>query len=89
MGKRSVRAQTLRLDPPTRIIQGTGDQENALNWGEYAATVIDATDNPTFYGVGQYYNTSQTGTSGCTNPSSNCVTGQGRIFRAQAGTGSH
>jgi hypothetical protein len=73
------------LDPPTLIIQGSGDQENAANWGEYAATVIDPTDNLTFYGVGQYFNTSQTGTSGCKNPSSDCFTWQSRIFRTQAG----
>ena len=69
------------FDPPTLIIQGTGDQENTSNWGEYAATVIDPTDNLTFYGVGQYFNTSQTGTSSCKNPSSDCFTWQTRIFR--------
>jgi hypothetical protein len=75
------------FDPPTLIIQGTGDQENTSNWGEYAATVIDPGDNLTFYGVGEYYNASQTGTSNCGTPSSNCYTWQTRIFRGQYGNG--
>jgi hypothetical protein len=70
--------------PPTLIIQGTGDEENTMHWGEYAATVIDPTDNLTFYGVGEYFNTSQTGTSSCGSPSSNCYTWQTRIFRGQS-----
>jgi hypothetical protein len=70
--------------PPTPIIQGTGDEENTTHWGEYAATVIDPSDNLTFYGVGQYFNTSQTGTTNCGTPSSNCYTWQTRIFRGQA-----
>jgi len=71
------------FDLPTLIIQGTGDEENTMHWGEYAATVIDPTDNLTFYGVGEYFNTSQTGTSNCQIPSSNCFTWQTRIFRGQ------
>jgi hypothetical protein len=71
------------FDPPTLIIQGTGDEENTMHWGEYAATVIDPTDNLVFYGVGEYFNTSQTGTSGCGSPSSNCYNWQTRIFRGQ------
>jgi hypothetical protein len=72
------------FDPPTLIMQGTGDEENTMHWGEYAATVIDPTDNLTFYGLGEYFNTSQTGTANCTIPSSNCYTWQTRIFRGQA-----
>ena len=71
------------FDLPTLIIQGTGDEENTMHWGEYAATVIDPTDDLTFYGVGEYFNTSQTGTSNCQIPSSNCFTWQTRIFRGQ------
>jgi Transmembrane protein 131-like N-terminal/Abnormal spindle-like microcephaly-assoc'd, ASPM-SPD-2-Hydin len=71
------------FDPPTQIIQGTGDEENTMHWGEYAATVIDPTDNLTFYGLGEYFNTSQTGTPPCVLPSSNCYTWQTRIFRSQ------
>jgi len=74
------------FNPPTLITQGTGDEENALNWGEYAATVIDPGDNLTFYGVGEYFNTSQTGTSKCNNPASDCFTWQNRIFRTQSGS---
>ena len=69
------------FDPPTLIIQGTGDEENTMHWGEYAATVIDPTDNLTFYSVGEYFNTSQTGTSDCGSPSSDCYTWQTRIFQ--------
>jgi hypothetical protein len=72
---------TSSFEPPTLIVQGTGDQENTMHWGEYAATVIDSTDNLTFYGMGEYFNTSQTGTSNCQLPASNCHTWQTRIFR--------
>jgi len=71
---------------PALIIQGAGDEENFSSWGEYAATVIDSTDDLTFYGVGQYFDTSQTGTSNCMKPSSECFTWQNRIFRMQAGS---
>lgn len=73
------------FDASTLITQGTGDQENTPAFGEYAATVIDPSDNLTFYGVGEYYNTSQTGTTSCYLPSSNCHTWQTRIFRGQYG----
>jgi Abnormal spindle-like microcephaly-assoc'd, ASPM-SPD-2-Hydin len=66
---------------PTLIVQGTGDEENTTHWGQYAATVIDSTDDLTFYGMGEYFNTSQTGTSNCAVPASNCHTWQTRIFR--------
>ena len=71
---------TSTFDPPTLIVQGSGDQENTMHWGEYAATVIDSTDNLTFYGVGEYFNTSQTGMSNCGIPASDCHTWQTRIF---------
>jgi hypothetical protein len=73
------------FDPPTLIVQGTGDEENTDRWGEYAATVIDSSDNLTFYGVGQYYDTSQTGTTNCSQPASECHTWQTRLFRGQYG----
>jgi hypothetical protein len=73
------------FDTPTLIVQGTGDQENTDRWGEYAATVIDSTDNLTFYGVGEYYDVDQTGESDCGVPSSDCYTWQTRIFRGQYG----
>jgi hypothetical protein len=63
------------------IIAGTGDEENTYHWGQYAATVIDPTDNLTFYGIGEYFNTSQTGHSNCAQPASDCFTWQTRIFR--------
>jgi hypothetical protein len=73
------------FDAATLIVQGKGDEENTYHWGEYAATVLDSTDNLTFYGLGEYFNTSQTGTNWCFQPSSNCVTWQTRIFRGQYG----
>ena len=73
------------FDTATPIVQGSGDEENTFRWGEYAATVLDSTDNLTFYGVGEYFNTSETGTNGCTVPSSDCYTWQTRIFRGQYG----
>lgn len=66
------------------IVQGAGDEENTDRWGEYAATVVDSSDDLTFYGVGEYFNTSQTGTVNCTKPSSECYTWQTRIFRGGA-----
>ena len=72
---------TSNFEAPTLIVQGTGDEENTTHWGQYAATVIDSTDDLTFYGMGEYFNTSQTGTSNCTVPASNCHTWQTRIFR--------
>jgi hypothetical protein len=73
------------FDTSTQIIQGTGDEENTFHWGEYAATVIDPSNNLTFYGIGEYYNTSQTGTADCKVPASNCYTWQTRIFRGEYG----
>jgi hypothetical protein len=77
--------QASSFDPPTLIVQGAGDQENAPNFGEYAATVIDSTDDLTFYGVGEYYNKSQTGTTDCGVMAGDCHTWQSRIFRGQYG----
>jgi hypothetical protein len=73
------------FDPPTPIVQGKGDEQNTHRWGEYAAMVIDSSDNLTFYGVGEYFNTSQTGTTNCSQPTSNCHTWQTRLFRGQYG----
>jgi len=73
------------FDPPTLILQGAGDEENTDRWGEYAATVIDSSDDLTFYGVGEYYNTSQTGTTNCGLPGSDCHTWQTRLFRGKYG----
>lgn len=74
------------FDPVTLIVQGTADQENTDRFGEYAATVVDSTDDLTFYGVGEYYDTNQTGTENCTQPASDCYTWQTRIFRGQYGS---
>ena len=73
------------FDSRTLIVQGSGDQQNTNRFGEYAATVLDSSDNLTFYGIGEYFNTSQTGTTGCGVPSSKCYTWQTRIFRGQYG----
>jgi hypothetical protein len=66
-------------------VQGKADQENTDRFGEYAATVLDSSDDLTFYGIGEYYNTNQTGTTKCGSPSSKCYTWQTRIFRGQYG----
>jgi hypothetical protein len=76
---------SLFFDPAISIAQGTADQENSVRFGEYAATVIDSSNNLTFYGVGEYYNTNQTGTTNCATPLSKCYTWQTRIFRGQYG----
>ncbi|HEX8815428.1 MAG TPA: hypothetical protein VF753_08005 [Terriglobales bacterium] len=75
-----------QLAPATLIIQGLADEENDQHWGEYAATVMDSTNELTFYGVGQYFNINQNGTTSCGTPSSNCFTWKNRIFRGEYGT---
>jgi len=67
------------------IVQGAGDQQNNDRFGQYAATVIDSSDHLTFYGLGEYFNTNQSGTGACATPSSKCYTWQTRIFRGQVG----
>jgi len=76
---------TSAFDPATSIVQGSGDQENTDRFGEYAATVIDSSDDLTFYGIGEYFETNQTGTTSCGSPTSKCYTWQTRIFRGQYG----
>jgi hypothetical protein len=65
----------------TTIMQGTADEQNTNHWGEYAATVVDSTNELTFYGVGEYFKTGQSGESDCKDPSSRCFTWRTRIFR--------
>jgi len=65
------------------IMAGTKDEGNNFHWGEYAATVLDSTNGLTFYGVGEYFTTGQSGRSNCGSPSSNCYTWRTRIFRHQ------
>ena len=74
------------FDTPTLIVQGIADEQNTDRWGQYAATVIDSTDNLTFYGVGEYFDTWEDGTTSCGLPASDCYTWQTRIFRGQYGT---
>jgi Protein of unknown function (DUF1573) len=78
---------SVSLNPTTLIISGSGDEENTYHWGQYAATVLDPSDNLTFYGIGEYFDTSQTGTSTCWEPASDCYTWQTRILRGQYGDG--
>jgi hypothetical protein len=73
------------FDAPTLIIAGTADEENTNHWGQYAATVVDPTDNLTFYGLGEYFDTNQSGSSDCPVPASDCYTWQTRIFRGKYG----
>jgi hypothetical protein len=76
---------TTSFDTPTLIVQGQADEENTDRYGEYAATVIDSTDDLTFYGVGEYYDANENGTTGCWLPASDCYSWQTRIFRGQYG----
>ncbi|HZQ95679.1 MAG TPA: hypothetical protein VFA67_11760 [Candidatus Sulfotelmatobacter sp.] len=75
----------LTFDLPHLIMQGSADQMNTNRWGQYAATVLDPSDNLTFYGVGEYFTTNQAGSSNCTVPASNCYTWRTRIFRGEYG----
>jgi hypothetical protein len=63
------------------IIQGTKDQQNSYHWGQYASTVVDSSDGLTFYGVGEYFKTTQSGHESCNDPASNCYVWRTRIFR--------
>lgn len=50
---------------PTEIslFNGSGDQENALNWGDYSSMTVDPVGDCTFWYVNQYLSTNQTGTA--------------------------
>jgi hypothetical protein len=74
------------FDSSTLIVQGIADEQNTDRWGEYAATVVDSTDDLTFYSVGEYFDTSESGTTSCWVPSSDCYTWQTRILRGQYGS---
>jgi hypothetical protein len=66
--------------PSTLIVQGKADEKNTYSWGEYASTVVDSTDGVTFYGVGEFFNQVEAGTT-CGAPPNNCHTWKTRIFR--------
>jgi hypothetical protein len=66
--------------PNTVIIQGSADEQNTHEWGEYASTVLDSTKGVTFYGVGEFFTQSQNGKTNCNLPASNCFTWKTRIF---------
>jgi hypothetical protein len=66
--------------PTTTIMQGVADEKNTRSWGEYAATVIDSTNNLTFYTVGEFFNQPEFGTN-CGPPPNNCYTWKTRIFK--------
>jgi hypothetical protein len=66
--------------PNTTIIQGEADEQNTRSWGEYAATVIDSTNNLTFYTVGEFFNKTESGTN-CGPPPNNCYTWRTRLFK--------
>jgi hypothetical protein len=67
--------------PNTVIRKGYADEENTRSWGEYAATVIDPGNGLTFYGVGEFFDEAQAGTSCGGPPPNNCFTWKTRIFR--------
>jgi maltooligosyltrehalose synthase len=43
------------------IFTGTGDQENAFNWGDYTSMTVDPVDDCTFWYVNQYLSANQVG----------------------------
>jgi hypothetical protein len=72
--------QTTSFTPTTVIIQGSADEQNTTEWGEYASTVLDSTNGTTFYGVGEFFNQNENGKANCNLPASNCFTWKTRIF---------
>jgi hypothetical protein len=44
------------LESETSIIEGTGSQTNASNWGDYSSMSIDPVDDCTFYYTTEYLN---------------------------------
>jgi hypothetical protein len=62
-------------DPPTLVIQGTAENQATPGlWGDYFGAGVDPTDDLTFWGVGEYFNTTQT---------NSLVTWQTRITKCQ------
>jgi hypothetical protein len=45
------------------LYNGTGDEENALNWGDYSSMTVDPVDDCTFWYVNEYFASNQTGNS--------------------------
>ena len=45
------------------LYNGTGDEENTLNWGDYSSMTVDPVDDCTFWYVNEYFATNQTGNS--------------------------
>jgi hypothetical protein len=43
------------------IISGRGDEENAINWGDYTSMTVDPVDDCTFWYVDQYFAQNETG----------------------------
>jgi len=66
-----------------QIIAGAADNESCNNWGDYVSTAIDPSDDLSWWAVGEYFNTAQTGA--CS--SSGRATFQTRIFTCKKGTG--
>jgi hypothetical protein len=66
--------------PNTLIIQGKADEKNTYSWGEYASTVIDSSNGLTFYGVGEFFDKTEYGSS-CGAPPNSCYTWRTHIFR--------
>jgi hypothetical protein len=45
------------------LYNGTGDEENALNWGDYTSMTVDPVDDCTFWYVNEYFASNQVGNS--------------------------
>jgi len=68
--------------PNTVETRGKADEQNSNSWGEYASTVIDSSNDLTFYGVGEYFDTDETGKgSACNTLPNHCYIWRTRIFR--------
>ena len=60
-------------DNPTLVVQGTAEnQERHGNWGDYFGAGLDPTDDLTFWGTGEYFDTNET---------SSLVTWQTRVVK--------
>lgn len=71
------------IGTPVLIVQGSADEENCSNWGDYVNTSIDPADDLTYWSVGEYFDSNQTGTCGNTGT----ATFQTRIFTCKKGAG--
>lgn len=56
----NLQSQTAPTEIP--LYQGTGDEENAYNWGDYSSLTVDPVGECAFWYVNEYFTANQTGT---------------------------